>query len=108
MTRIVKATEPASSLPPELLLMLPDQGSIELQRDQPGKIHDFHRHSVDEVLYIIKGALTFTWDEGACLCEPGDRIQLPAGTLHKSEAAESGAVYAILTLPSSPSYRPDS
>jgi hypothetical protein len=33
------------------------------------------------------------------ICGAGDTIMLPAGTLHKSEALDGGAIYAIATRP---------
>ena len=101
MTEVIKGFGQAGPLPADLLAFLPAQGSIELQRDVPGKVHDFHRHTVDEVLFVIAGSLVFNWEGESQLCRPGDRIVLPAGTLHRSEAMEEGAVYAILTSPPS-------
>lgn len=102
MTEVIEGTGRAIPLPDELRGFLPAQGSVELQRDAPGKVHDFHRHPVDEVLLILEGSLAFTWDTGSRLCRAGDRIVLPAGTLHRSEATGEGAVYAIFVTPPAP------
>jgi mannose-6-phosphate isomerase-like protein (cupin superfamily) len=83
------------ALPIELLDLLPAQGCLELQRDAPGKVHDFHTHPVDEILLILAGSLRFSWGDQHKVCYPGDKIFLPAGTRHKSEALGEGAVYAI-------------
>ena len=100
MTKIVKSAAPVIPIPDELRSLLPAQGCVELQRDVPGKVHDFHSHQVDETLLVLDGALTFAWDGGTRLCQAGDRILLPAGARHKSEAMESGAIYAIAIAPS--------
>jgi quercetin dioxygenase-like cupin family protein len=42
--------------------------------------------------------LNFIWDGGERICNPGDTILLPAGTLHQSEALDE-AIYAIATRP---------
>ncbi|WP_375657090.1 cupin domain-containing protein [Bartonella sp. CM120XJJH] len=80
-----------------LKMMMPKQGSIEIQRDFPQKIHDWHIHKVDETLLIIEGELDFFYSEKRITCTPGDIIHLPANTRHKSIAAEVGCIYAIAT-----------
>jgi len=99
MTQIIPGTKTQFSIDPAILELLPAQGSIELQRDAAGKVHHFHTHPVDEILVIISGRLSFTWEDGARICGAGDTILLPAGTLHQSEALDEGAVYAIATRP---------
>ncbi|WP_246786330.1 cupin domain-containing protein [Bartonella taylorii] len=75
--------------------MLPEQGSIEIQRDFPIKIHDWHTHKVDETLLIIEGELDFFYSEKRITCTPGNVIHLPANTRHKSVASNAGCIYAI-------------
>lgn len=98
MTQIIAGTKTEFSIDPDILALLPAQGCIELQHDAAGKIHHFHTHPVDEILVIISGRLTFRWQGGERVCEPGDRILLPAGTPHESEAIDD-AIYAIATQP---------
>jgi hypothetical protein len=52
------------------------------------KVHAFHTHSVDQILMIISGRLKYLWEGGERACGAGDKILLPAGTLHQSEALE--------------------
>jgi len=99
MMRIIDGTKTEFTIDPEILNLLPEQGSIELQHDAAGKVHHFHTHPVDEILVIISGRLNFMWDGGERMVSAGDTILLPAGTLHQSEAQEGGAVYAIATRP---------
>jgi quercetin dioxygenase-like cupin family protein len=99
MTRIIAGTKTKFSIDPAILELLPAQGSVELQRDAAGKVHHFHTHPVDEILFIISGRLNFKWEGGERICGAGDTILLPAGTLHQSEALDEGAVYAIATRP---------
>ena len=98
MTRIIAGTKTEFQIDPTILALLPEQGSVELQRDAAGKVHRFHTHPVDEILVIIKGALKFEWEGGERVCRPGDTILLPAGTRHQSEALAE-AIYAIATRP---------
>lgn len=95
MTQIHKSRANVNNLPELLFKSLPDQGSIELQRDVPGKEHVWHTHKVDETIIVIDGALRFYWDEGERICFPGDVISLPANSPHGSEALDKGAIYLI-------------
>jgi quercetin dioxygenase-like cupin family protein len=87
------------ALPADVLAILPRQGSMELQQDQPAKTHDWHQHSVDEELFVLAGGVTLFWlDDGerhSRRCPPGTWITLPAGTRHGSTAGEHGAIYLI-------------
>lgn len=98
MTQIIAGTKTDFAIDPDILALLPSQGCIELQHDAAGKVHQFHTHPVDEILVVIKGRLTFRWEGGERVCSAGDKILLPAGTLHESEALDD-AIYAIATRP---------
>ena len=98
MTQIIAGTKTDFAIDPDILALLPTQGCIELQHDAAGKVHQFHTHPVDEILVVIKGRLTFRWEGGERICTAGDKILLPAGTLHESEALDD-AIYAIATRP---------
>lgn len=75
--------------------ILPEQGCVELQRDKPGKVHDWHRHPNEEVLIILEGTMTFSLETGDHKCGPGDALRLSANDLHRSEAGPDGAIYLI-------------
>ncbi len=93
------ATQPVPEIDAQVRTLLPIQGSCELQRDMPGRVHDWHRHSLDEELFVLEGDVLLFWDEEGTLherlCIPGTWITLPAGTVHGSIAGSSGAVYVI-------------
>ncbi|QIE43570.1 cupin domain-containing protein (plasmid) [Rhodobacteraceae bacterium SC52] len=93
--RIFSTHVDTSDLRPLLMRLLPDQGSIEVQRDVEGKEHAWHRHATDETLVVLEGSVRFYWDQGEKICGPGTVISLPAGMLHGSVALEGGAVYLI-------------
>lgn len=76
---------------------LPQQGAIEVQKDQPGKVHEWHAHPTDETLVILRGRIKFCHRNGEKVCLPGNVIHLPKGTLHSSTALDEGAVYLIAT-----------
>jgi quercetin dioxygenase-like cupin family protein len=90
-------TPPAIS--EDMTALLPHQGSFELQQDQPGKVHDWHFHSLDEELFILRGDALLFWDADSVYqerhCVAGTWITLPAGTVHGSVAGADGMVYII-------------
>ncbi len=80
-------------------MFLPQQGSFEVQHDQPAKVHSWHMHSVTETLFVLAGDVELFWCEGGVVkrrkCESGTRIELPAQTLHGSIAGAEGCTYFI-------------
>lgn len=75
--------------------LLPEQGCIEVQRDEAGKEHFWHKHDTDETLVILDGQVRFYWEEGEEICGPGTVISLPAHMRHGSVALEGGSTYLI-------------
>ncbi len=66
---------------------------------EPNQAYLAHAHIYTEVLWLIEGELTVGLPaEGRLLqLSPGDRIVIPAGTLHASEAGPEGALYLVAT-----------
>ncbi len=89
--------ERGAPLPLERAVMelLPETGSVEVQRDTPHREHPTHRHATDETLLVLDGEITFAWNGEQSTCSPGDRLLLPAGTVHSSVAGERGCLYLI-------------
>lgn len=58
----------------------------------PGDRYGAHRHAYTKVLYCASGSIDFTLeDEGRVLhLEPGDRMELPAGTPHSAVVGPRG------------------
>jgi FPC/CPF motif-containing protein YcgG len=81
-----------------VLEMLPVTGSVEVQRDTPGREHPTHTHRRDEILLIVDGSIRFTLETGTWTCTSGDRLLLPKGTPHSSVAGDGGCVYLIRTI----------
>lgn len=83
----------------DLAALLPQQGSLEIQNDKPGKTHDWHFHSVKEDLFVLDGQVLLFWSENGVrmerTCSTGEKITLPAGTVHGSTASDGGATYII-------------
>lgn len=83
------------SMEQAVMELLPPTGSVEVQRDTPGREHKTHTHPTDETLLIIEGKITFTVGDRNEECGPGDRLLLPKGTLHSSVAGPEGCIYII-------------
>jgi len=51
-----------------------------------------HSHAYEKVLYCVDGSITFTLDAGheALELKPGDRMVLPAGTVHSAVVGDHG------------------
>ncbi|MEB0139134.1 MULTISPECIES: YqcI/YcgG family protein [unclassified Undibacterium] len=77
--------------------LLPPTGSVEVQFDTPNREHAWHSHATDETLHVIEGSMQFATIEQVFVCQPGDRILLPAQTIHRSVAGPAGCLYVIAT-----------
>ncbi len=58
----------------------------------PGYRYAAHTHDYEKVLYCVDGSITFVLEgEGRSLeLRPGDRMMLPAGTVHSAVVGPSG------------------
>lgn len=83
------------SLEAAVYSLLPETGSVEVQRDTPERHHAKHTHPTHEILLIVSGSITFHLGEDDYVCTSGDRLYLPVNTLHASTAGEKGCLYVI-------------
>lgn len=63
--------------------------------DAPGAVYQPHSHDHDESLWVVAGEISFTIAGEIHRLGPGDRLQLPAGTVHAATAGPAGATYLI-------------
>ena len=58
----------------------------------PGDRYAPHSHSFEKVLYCVDGSITFVLESQARRLElkPGDRMVLPAGTIHSAVVGPAG------------------
>jgi quercetin dioxygenase-like cupin family protein len=59
----------------------------------PGDRYASHSHSYEKVLYCVDGSITFVLAAGAernLELKAGDRMVLPAGTIHSAVVGSSG------------------
>jgi quercetin dioxygenase-like cupin family protein len=57
----------------------------ELYSDRPGTKYARHKHPFDDFVLIVKGKMKIATETGEWLLKPGDRIDLPANTIHTAE-----------------------
>ena len=60
--------------------------------NRAGDRYAAHSHGYEKVLYCVDGAITFTLeaDGRRLLLRPGDRMVLPAGTVHSAVVGAAG------------------
>jgi quercetin dioxygenase-like cupin family protein len=60
----------------------------------PGDTYAAHAHGYDKVLYCVEGSITFVLEgEGRSMeLHAGDRLDLPAGTVHAAVVGPDGCV----------------
>ncbi|MBX6388002.1 MAG: cupin domain-containing protein [Frankia sp.] len=56
----------------------------------PGTWFGAHTHPQHKVLFCVEGAIDFLVDGQRLPMRPGDRLDLPARTLHEAEAGPAG------------------
>lgn len=63
--------------------------------DAPGTAYPPHAHDEDESIWIVRGEITFGVGGAEHRLRAGDRLMLPAGTVHTALAGPAGARYLI-------------
>ena len=60
----------------------------------PFDIYSAHTHSYDKVIYVVQGSITFGLPElgQSLILKAGDRLDLPAGTVHDAQVGGDGVV----------------
>ena len=64
-------------------------------QDPPGADYTAHSHDHDESLWCVDGEITFGAEGTELRLGAGDRLMLPAGTVHTARAGRAGATYLI-------------
>jgi quercetin dioxygenase-like cupin family protein len=63
--------------------------------DGPDADYQPHAHDHDESIWLIEGEITFGAEGREWRLRPGDRLMLPAGTVHTARAGRAGATYLV-------------
>jgi quercetin dioxygenase-like cupin family protein len=61
----------------------------------PHDVYFAHTHEYDKVIYVISGSITFGLPEldHKVTLNPGDRLDLPKGTVHDALVGRDGVVW---------------
>lgn len=65
----------------------------------PGDRYASHEHDYDKVLVCASGSIVFEAAGAAVGLHPGDRLELPAGTVHGAAVGSDGVVCLEAHLP---------
>ena len=88
----------ADSTPPTqstLWRLMSDEGlSPYAWSNGPQDVYAAHSHSYDKVIYVVQGSITFGLPELGqhLMLKAGDRLDLPAGTVHDAIVGSQGVV----------------
>ena len=60
----------------------------------PNDVYSAHKHSYDKVIHVVRGSITFGLPEEGqkLLLKAGDRLDLPANTVHDALVGPQGVV----------------
>lgn len=75
--------------------LLPDQGSVEIHRDVPGRCHVHDGDGRCKIVLVLDGGLRLTCEGHSVDLAPGMAAQLVPGVAYSSLALEPGATYAV-------------
>ncbi|MCF7803839.1 MAG: cupin domain-containing protein [Candidatus Marinimicrobia bacterium] len=69
-------------------------GGIHAFTDRPGATYGDHQHDYIEVRWLVQGEVTFGVNGEDYTLKPGDRLDMPANTVHDARIhPEKGATY---------------
>lgn len=72
-----------------------DGYSVIAWTDRPNAHYGAHAHERDESIWLVSGSIRFVARGEELALAPGDRLMLPAGTVHVADAGPEGARYLI-------------
>jgi quercetin dioxygenase-like cupin family protein len=75
--------------------LLTDEGlSFYAWGNAPHDTYTAHMHHYNKVIYVVRGSITFGLPQSgqALTLHPGDRLDLPAGTIHDAVVGPQGVL----------------
>jgi quercetin dioxygenase-like cupin family protein len=83
VVRWVRPTPPALE---ELQQWLRSEGRLaELFADPPGMKYGRHKHDFDDFVVVVTGRMVIATDRHEWILNPGDRLDIPAHTVHSAQ-----------------------
>jgi quercetin dioxygenase-like cupin family protein len=93
---VIPWAEPAAPSERALRARLEQEGyDVFAWSDGPGAHYAPHAHDHDESIWVVAGEISFGAAGRLLRLAPGDRLMLPAGTVHTADAGPAGATYLI-------------
>jgi len=87
--------DPAPPTESTLVRLCAEQGLSPYQwSNGPHDVYSAHSHSYDKVIYVVRGSITFGLPEEdrKILLKAGDRLDLPANTIHDAVVGAQGVI----------------
>ena len=97
-THFYRVTPWESASPPteELLLRIMSEQGLNPYSwsNRPHDIYSAHKHTYNKVIYVVSGSITFGLPQlkKQVTLNPGDRLDLLAGTVHDANVGPDGVV----------------
>ena len=86
MMDVVRWPGPKKPTLDELRRKLKGEGlESEIYTDRPGVKYGRHKHDFDDFVVIVEGKMKIATDGHEWTLGPGDRLDIPANTLHRAE-----------------------
>lgn len=62
--------------------------------NEPHDVYSAHKHDYHKVIYVVSGSITFGLPllKQQVMLNPGDRLEIPAGTVHDAQVGADGVV----------------
>ncbi|MBW3665535.1 MAG: cupin domain-containing protein [Actinobacteria bacterium] len=85
---------PATGAPPALADLerwFEDEGlQSSVWSNEPGYVYAEHSHPYRKILFCVRGSITFRTADGEFALQPGDRLDVDAGTTHGAVVGDDG------------------
>lgn len=95
MPHVTPWPDPVSPTEFKLRKLCVDEGLSPYQwSNGPHDVYSAHTHSYDKVIYVVHGSITFGLPKlkQEFTMQAGDRLDLPAGTVHNATVGADGVV----------------
>jgi len=62
--------------------------------NEPQDTYSAHKHGYSKIIYVVRGSITFGLPllKKQVTLRPGDRLEIPAGTVHDAQVGPQGVV----------------
>lgn len=92
-TKVIHRKHPHPIIERELAQTLRDEGlSYYRWSNAPHDLYALHLHPYDKLIYVVRGSISFTLpaENQTLTLHAGDRLELPANTVHSAAVGEQG------------------